>query len=168
MAGMTLGAGAATRLFLPGRPPAEGSPLSPGFPWASNDGSPKTPLPLNAAALLSNASGTLKTAMADEALAGATDTPAAAGMSNRYGATSPHSHPSPLSSRRYPPPSYGGQKDPSGRLLDDDNEEHLSDLHGKVASLKAITIDIGNEVREQNQFLDSMVCIRGASPSHLA
>ncbi|KAF9425645.1 hypothetical protein BGZ94_007360 [Podila epigama] len=40
--------------------------------------------------------------------------------------------------------------------LESQNDEELSGLHSKVAMLKKITMDIGNEVRESTQFLNEL------------
>mmetsp|Transcript_15187 Transcript_15187/g.26030 ORF Transcript_15187/g.26030 Transcript_15187/m.26030 type:complete len:130 (+) Transcript_15187:66-455(+) len=41
-------------------------------------------------------------------------------------------------------------------LLEQENERHVSDLQSKIGLLKSLTIDIGNEVRDQNRMLDNM------------
>ncbi|KAG0044191.1 protein transport protein bet1 [Gryganskiella cystojenkinii] len=40
--------------------------------------------------------------------------------------------------------------------LESQNDEELSGLHSKVAMLKKITMDIGNEVRESTVFLSDL------------
>lgn len=47
-------------------------------------------------------------------------------------------------------------------LFEQQNNELVDSLYDKVDLLKKITIDIGNEVREQNKFLDGLVrtCVR--------
>ena len=44
--------------------------------------------------------------------------------------------------------------DPYG--VENDNDFHTDELRDKVASLKSLTIEIGNEVREHNKLLDSL------------
>ena len=41
-------------------------------------------------------------------------------------------------------------------IMEQQNNERISELSEQVAMLKGLTIDIGNEVREQNSLLDSM------------
>ena len=41
-------------------------------------------------------------------------------------------------------------------ILEQQNNERIDELSQQVARLKGLTIDIGNEVREQNSFLDNM------------
>jgi len=41
-------------------------------------------------------------------------------------------------------------------IMEQQNNERISILSDQVARLKGLTIDIGNEVREQNSLLDSM------------
>ena len=41
-------------------------------------------------------------------------------------------------------------------IMEQQNNERISELSEQVARLKGLTIDIGNEVREQNSLLDSM------------
>ena len=40
--------------------------------------------------------------------------------------------------------------------VEQDNEIQADELRDKVASLKSLTIEIGNEVREHNKFLDTL------------
>ena len=42
-------------------------------------------------------------------------------------------------------------------MLLDENDKLIARMQGQVASLKAVTIEIGNEAREQNLLLNSMV-----------
>lgn len=46
--------------------------------------------------------------------------------------------------------------DANSNILEQQNNERISDLSQKVSLLKGLTIDIGNEVREQNSMLDNM------------
>jgi blocked early in transport 1 len=46
--------------------------------------------------------------------------------------------------------------DANSNILEQQNNERLNELSMHVAKLKGLTIDIGNEVREQNSLLDSM------------
>lgn len=41
-------------------------------------------------------------------------------------------------------------------IMEQQNNERISELSEQVARLKGLTIDIGNEVREQNSLLDNM------------
>jgi blocked early in transport 1 len=41
-------------------------------------------------------------------------------------------------------------------IMEQQNNDRISELSEQVAMLKGLTIDIGNEVREQNSLLDSM------------
>lgn len=41
-------------------------------------------------------------------------------------------------------------------ILEQQNNDRISELSEQVARLKGLTIDIGNEVREQNSLLDNM------------
>jgi len=41
-------------------------------------------------------------------------------------------------------------------ILEQQNNEYIDELSDQVARLKGLTIDIGNEVREQNSLLDNM------------
>lgn len=55
----------------------------------------------------------------------------------------------------------GGLGDRSARetnagIMEEQNNERISELSQHVARLKGLTIDIGNEVKEQNSMLDSM------------
>jgi len=46
--------------------------------------------------------------------------------------------------------------DTNTSILEQQNNERISALSEQVARLKGLTIDIGNEVREQNSLLDNM------------
>lgn len=46
--------------------------------------------------------------------------------------------------------------DANANILEQQNNERINDLADHVARLKGLTIDIGNEVREQNSLLDNM------------
>jgi blocked-early-in-transport protein 1 len=51
----------------------------------------------------------------------------------------------------------GGRfNDTNANILEQQNNDRISELSGQVARLKGLTIDIGNEVREQNSLLDQM------------
>ena len=50
----------------------------------------------------------------------------------------------------------GGFNDTNAGILEQQNNERISELSDQVARLKGLTIDIGNEVREQNSLLDQM------------
>ena len=51
----------------------------------------------------------------------------------------------------------GGRfNDTNSNILEQQNNERISELSDQVARLKGLTIDIGNEVREQNSLLDQM------------
>ena len=49
---------------------------------------------------------------------------------------------------------YNG--DTNASIMESQNNERISELSDQVARLKGLTIDIGNEVREQNALLDDM------------
>lgn len=46
--------------------------------------------------------------------------------------------------------------DANANIMEQQNNERISELSDQVARLKGLTIDIGNEVREQNSLLDNM------------
>lgn len=46
--------------------------------------------------------------------------------------------------------------DANANILEQQNNERINELSAHVARLKGLTIDIGNEVREQNSLLDNM------------
>lgn len=43
-----------------------------------------------------------------------------------------------------------------GDIVEEDNQRMEDDLKYKVQALKSLTIDIGNEVRDQNKYLNEM------------
>jgi blocked early in transport 1 len=49
-----------------------------------------------------------------------------------------------------------GAGDANASILEQQNNERINELSENVARLKGLTIDIGNEVREQNALLDNM------------
>ncbi len=49
-----------------------------------------------------------------------------------------------------------GFSDTNANILEQQNNERIYELSEQVARLKGLTIDIGNEVREQNSLLDQM------------
>jgi len=51
---------------------------------------------------------------------------------------------------------YGHQQQSSSQLVEEENEKMASLLSDKVKTLKSLSIDIGNEAREQNKFLKSL------------
>ncbi|KAH9500540.1 protein transport protein bet1 [Bulinus truncatus] len=44
----------------------------------------------------------------------------------------------------------------TSQMLEEENDHIENELKGKVKALKSLTIDIGNEVREQNKWLQQM------------
>jgi blocked early in transport 1 len=52
-------------------------------------------------------------------------------------------------------PERGGS-DTNANILEQQNNERINLLSEQVSRLKGLTIDIGNEVREQNSLLDTM------------
>jgi len=52
----------------------------------------------------------------------------------------------------------GGRRrdDTNANILEQQNNERINELSDSVARLKGLTIDIGNEVHEQNSLLDNM------------
>lgn len=50
----------------------------------------------------------------------------------------------------------GRFNDTNANILEQQNNERIYELGEQVARLKGLTIDIGNEVREQNSLLDQM------------
>eukprot|EP00581_Thalassiosira_minuscula_P006614 CAMPEP_0183704154 /NCGR_PEP_ID=MMETSP0737-20130205/1589_1 /TAXON_ID=385413 /ORGANISM="Thalassiosira miniscula, Strain CCMP1093" /LENGTH=146 /DNA_ID=CAMNT_0025930975 /DNA_START=144 /DNA_END=581 /DNA_ORIENTATION=- len=44
----------------------------------------------------------------------------------------------------------------NANIMEQQNNDRISELSDQVARLKGLTIDIGNEVREQNSLLDNM------------
>jgi blocked-early-in-transport protein 1 len=55
-------------------------------------------------------------------------------------------------------PENGGfsASDVNSGIMEQQNDERISELSEQVAMLKGLTIDIGNEVKEQNGLLDQM------------
>lgn len=54
-------------------------------------------------------------------------------------------------------PERGGRfNDTNANILESQNNERIYELSEQVSRLKGLTIDIGNEVREQNTFLETM------------
>mmetsp|Transcript_61708 Transcript_61708/g.72115 ORF Transcript_61708/g.72115 Transcript_61708/m.72115 type:complete len:146 (-) Transcript_61708:565-1002(-) len=56
-------------------------------------------------------------------------------------------------------PERGGRMsatETNQNILEQQNNDRISELSDQVARLKGLTIDIGNEVREQNSLLDDM------------
>lgn len=47
-------------------------------------------------------------------------------------------------------------RETNANIMEQQNNERISELSDQVARLKGLTIDIGNEVREQNSLLDRM------------
>eukprot|EP00543_Licmophora_paradoxa_P000864 CAMPEP_0202458626 /NCGR_PEP_ID=MMETSP1360-20130828/26499_1 /ASSEMBLY_ACC=CAM_ASM_000848 /TAXON_ID=515479 /ORGANISM="Licmophora paradoxa, Strain CCMP2313" /LENGTH=127 /DNA_ID=CAMNT_0049079251 /DNA_START=291 /DNA_END=674 /DNA_ORIENTATION=- len=76
-------------------------------------------------------------------------------MHNRYG-----NYGNGNSHHGYDPESNDGGAgigaDASRNLMEEQNNDRISELSDQVARLKGLTIDIGNEVREQNSLLDDM------------
>jgi blocked early in transport 1 len=52
----------------------------------------------------------------------------------------------------------GGRRrnDVNSNIMEQQNNERISELSEQVARLKGLTVDIGNEVREQNALLDGL------------
>lgn len=50
----------------------------------------------------------------------------------------------------------GRFSDTNSSILEQQNNERINELSDQVSRLKGLTIDIGNEVREQNSLLDGM------------
>ena len=50
----------------------------------------------------------------------------------------------------------GGYSDTNSNILEQQNNERILELSDQVSRLKGLTIDIGNEVQEQNSLLDGM------------
>lgn len=60
-------------------------------------------------------------------------------------------------SRGYDPERGGlSSADMNANIMEQQNNDRIDDLSEQVARLKGLTIDIGNEVREQNSLLDQM------------
>ena len=53
-------------------------------------------------------------------------------------------------------PERATSSDLNSNILESQNNDRISELSEQVSRLKGLTIDIGNEVREQNSLLDSM------------
>ena len=49
-----------------------------------------------------------------------------------------------------------GGRDANNQILEQQNNERINELSQHVARLKGLTMDIGQEVQEQNSLLDSM------------
>ena len=47
-------------------------------------------------------------------------------------------------------------RDTNANIMEQQNNDRISELSDQVSRLKGLTIDIGNEVREQNSLLDDM------------
>ena len=56
--------------------------------------------------------------------------------------------------RGYPHPQQGNIY--GNESLEEDNEHLEGELKGKISALKSLSINIGEEVKEQNKFLKSM------------
>ena len=56
----------------------------------------------------------------------------------------------------YNPSSLEAGRDTNANILEHQNNDRIAELSDQVARLKGLTIDIGNEVREQNSLLDDM------------
>mmetsp|Transcript_13930 Transcript_13930/g.23147 ORF Transcript_13930/g.23147 Transcript_13930/m.23147 type:complete len:141 (-) Transcript_13930:263-685(-) len=52
--------------------------------------------------------------------------------------------------------SGGRMSDTNSNIIEQQNNDRVDELALQVARLKGLTIDIGNEVREQNSLLDDM------------
>ena len=50
----------------------------------------------------------------------------------------------------------GGFNDTNANILEQQNNDRIYELSEQVSRLKGLTVDIGNEVREQNSLLDNM------------
>jgi blocked-early-in-transport protein 1 len=50
----------------------------------------------------------------------------------------------------------GNGSDANSGILEQQNNERIDELSDQVARLKGLTIDIGNEVRDQNSLLDGL------------
>lgn len=50
----------------------------------------------------------------------------------------------------------GGADDTNANIMEMQNNDRISELSDQVSVLKGLTIDIGNEVQEQNSLLDDM------------
>mmetsp|Transcript_22980 Transcript_22980/g.32097 ORF Transcript_22980/g.32097 Transcript_22980/m.32097 type:complete len:158 (+) Transcript_22980:304-777(+) len=63
-------------------------------------------------------------------------------------------------SRGYNPSSLEsggrGARDTNTNIMEQQNNDRINELSDQVARLKGLTIDIGNEVREQNSLLENM------------
>mmetsp|Transcript_1845 Transcript_1845/g.1756 ORF Transcript_1845/g.1756 Transcript_1845/m.1756 type:complete len:147 (-) Transcript_1845:270-710(-) len=55
-------------------------------------------------------------------------------------------------------PERGGMSasEMNANIMEEQNNDRIDELSEQVARLKGLTINIGNEVREQNSFLDNM------------
>ena len=53
-------------------------------------------------------------------------------------------------------PSSSSINDTNANIMEQQNNERMNELASHVALLKGLTIEIGNEVREQNSLLDNM------------
>ena len=62
------------------------------------------------------------------------------------------------SGRRSAPSSGRGMSshETNANIMENQNNDRISELSDQVARLKGLTIDIGNEVRDQNRLLDNM------------
>lgn len=59
--------------------------------------------------------------------------------------------------RRTPGGSYNDMNDiRNSEIIEQENDQLLNNLQGKVSALKSLTIDIGNEVKDQNKYLNGM------------
>mmetsp|Transcript_29909 Transcript_29909/g.33537 ORF Transcript_29909/g.33537 Transcript_29909/m.33537 type:complete len:147 (+) Transcript_29909:236-676(+) len=52
--------------------------------------------------------------------------------------------------------SGGKSNDTNSNILEQQNNDRISELSEQVARLKGLTVDIGSEVKEQNSLLDQM------------
>jgi len=68
----------------------------------------------------------------------------------------PNYNPGYLESGNNPNMRGGRGNDMNSNILEQQNNDRIDELSGQVAHLKRLTIDIGNEVGDQNRFLDGM------------
>ena len=58
--------------------------------------------------------------------------------------------------RRSTPNGHNMNDIKNSEIMERENDQLINSLSSKVSALKSLTIDIGNEVKEQNKYLDGM------------
>lgn len=80
------------------------------------------------------------------------------GSNKSASANSNNGHYNTMNGGRGYDPERGGMSasEMNANIMEQQNNDRIDELSEQVARLKGLTIDIGNEVRQQNSFLDNM------------